>query len=202
MKELNAWLADLYPSLLDHHVAIRSSYDLARNVIERDVPGDLVECGIYAGAQVAAIARAILDTGATGRKVHAFDSFQGIPAPGPEDHEFLKHGTPAGDVAYPMHLVQQNMRNWGIPEELIVYHPGWFADTMPGCGIERIALLRLDADLYESTKTCMKYLFPLVSLSGWVIVDDYHISGCRKAIHEVVLPQPCYLQVVPRPGVM
>jgi hypothetical protein len=95
------------------------------------------------------------------------------------------------------------MRNWGIPDELLVWHPGLFQDTMAGAKLnpggwtnendnpKQIALLRLDGDLYESTRIAM-FLYPLVSKGGWVICDDYQLSGARKAVHEVVMPGPVY----------
>jgi hypothetical protein len=63
-------------------------------------------------------------------------------------------------------------------------------------GIEEIALLRLDADLYSSTQDCIQTFYPLVSHRGWIIVDDWHLAGCRKAFHETVgHPRPGYFQL-------
>ncbi len=59
-------------------------------------------------------------------------------------------------------------------------------------GVEKIAVLRLDGDLYDSTKVCLEQLEPLVSRGGWVIVDDFNLSGCRKAVLEHVVPAPVY----------
>lgn len=191
---VDALLHQIAGRALTHRESTRTSYELARNVIRRKVPGDLVECGVYAGSQVAAMALALLATQEMGRKVHLFDSFQGIDTPGPEDHEFIAHGTKKGSAACSLDAVKQHMAEWGIPDSLLVYHPGWFADTLPGCAIGPIALLRLDGDLYESTKVCMAHLFPQVSEGGWCIIDDYPLSGCRKAVHEVVIPQPMYFQ--------
>jgi predicted O-methyltransferase YrrM len=78
---------------------------------------------------------------------------------------------------------------------LLVYHPGWFSVTMSplrfqdgreAFGPQQISLLRLDGDLYESTKVCVEHLYPLVSPGGWVIVDDFALSGARKAYLESV----------------
>lgn len=190
----------LRPHCLGWKESLHATYMMARDVIERKIEGDMVECGVYAGAECAVMARAIMDASVYNRKVHLFDSFEGIPAPGPEDHEFIEAEKPKGDVACPIEGVQNNMENWGIPPELLVYHPGWFEVTMPSLfddgqsWLQRISLLRMDGDLYESTKTCMHYLYPRVSRGGWVIVDDYQLSGCRKAIHEVNVPAPMYFE--------
>lgn len=192
--EVEAWMfhVEACGDVLTYRATLAATFMLARDVIARGVPGDLVECGVYAGAQCAAMAKAIIAAGATGRKVHLFDSFAGLPAPGPEDHEVRGSGiTEAGHLSYSLGGVRENMAAWGVPDELLVYHPGWFKNTMPG-GVEKIALLRLDGDLYESTKTAMQHLYPLLSDTGWCICDDYNFSGVRKAIHEVTMPQPVY----------
>lgn len=183
---------------------IQASYDIARLAINNGIPGDFVECGVAAGSNAAAMALAILKgecmalpdgtwhfpPGVT-RRVHLFDSFTGIPKCGPEDAEFIAANHPAGLTAHSLESVKSGMRNWGIPDELLVWHPGMFADTIPApavTGISRnqIAVLRLDGDLYESTKVCIENLFPLVSKGGWVIVDDWDLSGARKAVIEHV----------------
>ncbi len=190
------WLRRVAVSMLGEYPTLTATFELAKSLIDREVPGDFVEAGVYAGAEVAVMAKAIMFTGATGRRVHLFDSFQGIPQPGPEDLEFLAAGTQAGGASCPMADVKRNMRAWGIPDELLVWHPGWFDETLPGCDLGPIALLRLDGDLYESTKPCMQHLYPKLSVGGWCIVDDYPLSGCRKALHETILPQPIYFQKV------
>ena len=200
-------------------VSAEATYDLAMLALQRGIPGDFVECGVYAGASSALMARALLDfeyrtpedcydrTPLTDalfgkqitRRVHLFDSFQGMPAADPVDEEqWREHGNKTGMAKVSLPEVQANMQRWGIPPELLLWHPGWFEETMPvfaglqwGYG-NKIAVLRLDADLYSSTKVVMKHLYPLVSPGGWVIVDDYHLSGCKKAVHEVVNPGPVY----------
>lgn len=205
--DTEAFITRLTGHKLGYRETLASTYMLAKDLIERGVPGDFCECGVYAGAEPAVMARAIMDDNGwpdrgaydlnrkqDGRRVHLFDSFEGIPQPGPEDSEMLQCGNPAGSASCPMADVQLNMRNFGIPDELLVYHPGWFADTMPG-GVTQLALLRLDGDLYESTKTALVHLYPLLVRGGWLIVDDYPLSGCRKALHEIAgYPQPGYFQ--------
>lgn len=192
----------LAPSTLGRYETLRATYDTAAALIANGVPGDFVECGVYAGGECAAMALSIKNGQwcEWNRRVHLFDSFQGMPQCGPEDSEFLASGNKPGEACCPLDHVQRNMRNWGIPGELLVYHQGWFADTMrvmmdgdpvANGGPQQIALLRLDADLYESTKICLERLYPRVVKGGALIIDDYPLSGCRKALHEVVgYPQP------------
>ncbi len=192
-------LDDVCQSALAHRETVEATYDLARVCLERRVPGDFVECGVFAGAQCAAMAKAMLDWGTiTGKRVHLFDSFQGLPPARECDEEiFAKHGARlSGEAVCSLEQVQANMRRWGIPDELLVYHKGWFCDTIPRAyaDIKAIALLRLDADLYESTRDAMA-LYPLVSRGGWVIVDDWNLTGTRKAVDEIVVPAPIYWRV-------
>ncbi len=211
---LDKWLDNVALAALSSKETLLATFDLARNVIERGIPGDFVECGVFGGAQCAAMARALMGPnwkggpihGTLTRRVHLFDSFQGIPASGEHDAEWTH--APGVSICT-LEAVKDHMTEWGIPDELLVYHPGWFERTLtcicgddetdPLCPAETcpesIALLRLDADLYESTKICVEELYPLVSPGGWIIVDDFSLSGARKAFLEVVPDTgPVYMQ--------
>ncbi len=218
---LEAWLDNVALGALSSQETVQTSYDIARLAIERGVPGDFVECGVYGGAQCAAMARAILDeatddepnmwtpgfvTGGHVKRVHLFDSFTGVPAAGPHD-EGWSH--PEGVSLCGLEACKDHMREWGIPDELLVWHPGQFDVTVPMMTgpdtgfpeehgrfitVRQIAILRLDGDLYESTKVCLEHLYPLLSPGGWVIVDDFALPGCRKAVLEAVSPAPIYFQ--------
>lgn len=168
---------------------VAATYTLARALIREGVPGDFVECGVYAGSHPAAMAHAIIDGKADVRRVHLFDSFAGIPAAGEHDKDWLKAGNPVGMSACPLDTVKMNMHLWGVPDELLIYHAGWFSETVPrdAPGIPSIALLRLDADLYESTAVCLKHLYPKLSRGAWVICDDWTLDGCREAVAPYIL---------------
>ncbi len=220
------WLYNVAQSGLGDLETFEATYDICRAVLARDVPGDFVECGVYAGAQCAVMAIALLDhfyggemgedyvsswhdrknnfvvTAAIGRRVHLFDSFAGIPAPGKHDTELKANK--GGESACSLEDVKANMKRWGIPDELLVYHPGLFKEVVPmsvagiAYGIPtvaNIAVLRLDGDLYESTAVCMRHLYPLVFRGGWVIVDDFNLHGCRLAVRETVTPAPIYFRI-------
>lgn len=199
-----------------------ATYDLARLTLERGIPGDFVECGVYAGASSALMARAIMDYDTedrwperpSARRVHLFDSFEGMPAAEPIDEEcFAVHGEKTGMAKVPLDQVKGLLKSFELPEELFVFHPGWFEDTLKpaaillGSGPANIAMLRLDGDLYKSTIVPMQQLYPLMSVGGWVIVDDFHLTGCKKAIQEtaprlfagdnVVNPGPVYWRKTP-----
>lgn len=172
-------LADIYGLALSSRETVQSSYSIAEMALRNGVRGDFVECGVFAGAQCAAMARAIMDCGAKGRRVHLFDTFTGIPAGGEHDVNWTH---PAGTSACPKWQVEQYMEYWRIPPDMLVYHEGLFRDTIPASGIGEIAVLRLDGDLYESTMDTLHGLYSRVSKGGWVIVDDFSLPGCRKAV--------------------
>ena len=181
-------------SALSNRGTVEASYQIARAAIEAEVPGDFVECGVFAGVHAAMMAFAIMDSfhlqgDLSGRsgfpRVHLFDTFTGIPAGGPEDTNWTH---PAGTSACSMPQVMQNMLGWGIPMELLAFHPGLVEDTVPPFAADafrqslRIAVLRVDVDLYEPTKVVMDYLAPLVPRGGWIISDDFGLPGARKAV--------------------
>ena len=197
------WFEQVCQSALGHRTSQEQTYDLARVTLARGIPGDFVECGVFAGSSCAIMARAILDhnfecqareqKGKTNARVHLFDSFEGIPKPGPHDDPAqVREGEAKCSIAQ----VRANMQKWGIPDEMLVYWQGNFSKTAPDFTTwaksqnVHIAFLRLDGDLYESTRVCMEHLYPLVSKGGYVICDDYDLHGCRYALHETVMPAP------------
>lgn len=168
-----------------------ATYDLCRNVIERKIPGDFVECGVFGGAQCAAMAKALMDTyrvALNAPRVHLFDSFAGIPAGGEHDAGWTH---PPGTSACSLRDVAINLAQWGVNPDFLIYHHGLFSETIPKYCFDRvtdfsapwqISVLRIDCDLYESTKTCLEFLYPRVSPGGWVICDDFALPGARKAV--------------------
>ena len=155
-------------------------------VLRDGVPGDLMETGVWRGG-VIVLMRAVLKVhGVTNRMVWAADSFQGLPPPD------LKHYPADGDV--PWHLypdarvsvqrVQENLRRYDLLDDQVRILPGWFKDTLPTAPIKSLAVLRLDGDMYESTMESLVNLYSKLSVGGFLIVDDYELPACRKAIHD------------------
>lgn len=182
---------------------LKHSYLCAQEVERSGISGCFVECGTASGVQVAMMDRALQDMGRT-RQFHVFDSFQGIPMSGPMDDE--QPGYPEGpthDINAPISerlvssgiasvsrdQVEANLKAWVVKSKVFL-HEGWFQDVLPqwitshSMFVPGIALLRLDGDLYESTKVCLEYLYPHVVPGGLVIIDDYGYAGCKAAVHE------------------
>jgi len=77
--------------------------------------------------------------------------------------------------------VRSNFEKYGLLDEQVRFLQGWFRDTLPQAPIEKLAVIRLDGDMYESTMDALTALYPKLSDGGYLIVDDYGLAGCRKA---------------------
>jgi len=157
-------------------------------ILEDGVPGDLIETGVWRGGATIFIRGALKAYGDTTRRVWAADSFQGLPKPQPgvwrddERGRLWKFGT---TLAVPLAQVRANFERYGLLDDQVRFLPGWFRDTLPSAPIERLALMRLDGDMYESTMDALRALYPKLSQGGYCIIDDYYAqSGQRQAVNE------------------
>jgi O-methyltransferase len=161
--------------------------EAVRTLLAEQVPGDLIEAGTWRGG-AAIMMRAVLRAyGDRSRRVWVADSFAGLPKPDG------RHAADAGRshwrgnavLAVPLAEVQQNFARYGLLDEQVRFLPGWFKDTLPQAPIERLALLRLDGDLYASTMDTLESLYPRLSPGGFVLVDDYGaLRECRQAVED------------------
>ena len=155
------------------------------NIILLDIEGDFIETGVWNGG-VTIFMRAILkEHSVTDRKVWVADSFQGCPIPNPDvyphdkDFNLFKRK----DYAITIEQVKSNFVRYDLLDDQVQFLAGWFKDTLPTAPIEKIALLRLDGDLYESTMDGLIFLYPKVSSGGYIIVDDYNCYvPCKQAV--------------------
>ena len=174
----------------------RSLWDLCHQILHQNIPGALVECGVWRGGSAAIMGLAAQNHSPT-RPLHLFDSFEGLPEPGPEDGASAVEysGGRGGGRLVPisrceagLELVQTFLfQQAGLKPADVVFHAGWFSDTVPAAAkqIGPIAVLRLDGDWYASTQVCLEHLYPLLSSGGVVILDDYLCwEGCQKATDE------------------
>jgi O-methyltransferase len=156
-----------------------------RTVLKDGVPGDFIETGIWRGGSVI-LMRAILKAhDVTDRTVFGADSFEGLPKPNascyPADRGD-RHWT-HNELAVSLQQVRANLDRYGLLDDQVQFLKGWFKDTLPQAPIERIAVARLDGDMYESTMTAIDALYPKLQPGGFLIVDDYGaVKGCKQAI--------------------
>lgn len=157
----------------------RALYRLARDVERRGIPGALVDCGVWNGGSTL-----LLASGAPSREVWAFDSFEGMPEPGPIDGE--GPWSFVGDCRGSEQKVREGFRRYSNPQRLHLAR-GWFEDTLPRHleKIGPIAVLHVDADWYAAITLVLETLYPSVSPGGHVAVDDYkNWPGTRRAVDE------------------
>lgn len=155
-------------------------------VIRNQVPGDLVETGVWRGGTSIFMRALLVALGDAQRKVWLADSFQGLPAPNPAEYpedEGLVIDNPL--LAVSVDTVKANFARYGLLDDRVEFIVGWFKDTLGQAPIDRIAVLRLDGDLYESTMDSLSALYPKLSIGGYLIIDDYGaIPACRRAVED------------------
>ena len=173
--------------------------DAVNYIVTNKIHGAFVECGVWKGGSIMAMALTLKNLGDESRDLYLYDTFSGMSAPTDVDvsiHEqkaydiFSEKKTSEGSSNWlfsSLDEVKENMFSIGYPKRKIHFIKGKVEDTIPANIPDEIALLRLDTDWYESTKHEMTHLFPLLNQNGVLIVDDYgHWEGSRKAIDEYI----------------
>ena len=157
------------------------------DVLTHNVPGDLVETGVWRGGS-AMLMRAVLQRhGIRDRKVWCCDSFEGMPVPGEADKKVASNAdfSDRDYLCVSLDQVKENFHRFELLDDQVEFIKGWFCDTLPDAPIEVIAVLRLDGDLYASTMDSLHNLYPKVAPGGYVIVDDYNSwAGCHQAVDD------------------
>jgi O-methyltransferase len=159
----------------------------------RGIPGAIVECGVWRGGSMAAVARTLIQRQDVSRDLYLFDTFAGMTDPTANDVDYSGKSASevlSEDAAFkcanaPLGEVKKVLHDTGYPSERIHFIPGKVEDTIPASAPSSIALLRLDTDWYESTKHELIHLFPQLSPAGVLIIDDYgHWQDSRQACDE------------------
>jgi hypothetical protein len=173
-----------------------------RHIARSGITGSIVECGVWRGGSMMAVARTLLIERDTSRHLYLFDTFEGMTEPTAKDK--TRHGvlaqtklaeTEKGTGAWcyaGLDEVRTNMITTGYPSDKVSFVKGRVEDTIPSSAPSGpIALLRLDTDWYESTKHELTHLFPRLQPGGILILDDYgHWQGARQAADEFLAIQP------------
>lgn len=177
-----------WPAAAETMIGMQRLTSLQRCVetlLAEDIPGDLIECGVWRGGACILMRAVLAAYGDEKRCVWLADSFAGVPSP---DENYVADKALRLDLAADVLAVSQsdvkdNFKRYGLLDDRVRFIPGWFKDTLPGAPINNIALLRLDGDLYESTIQALDALYPRLSIGAFCIIDDYHaIDACRQAV--------------------
>jgi hypothetical protein len=168
-----------------------------RYITRHQIPGDIVECGVWRGGSMQAAARTLMAAGDTSRDLHLFDTYEGMPPPTERDTrkrdertaaELLAAESPEDSKVWAVATlddVQDGMAKVGYPAERVHFVKGKVEDTIPEHAPEQISILRLDTDWYESTKHELEHLYPRLSSGGVLLLDDYgYWEGAREAVDE------------------
>ena len=151
-------------------------------VLRAGIPGDFMETGVWRGGAVMMMRAVLKAYGITYRRVIAADSFAGLPPPsegvapdaGAEFHTWA-------DFAVSLADVKANFARYDLLDEQVVFLEGLFKDTLPTAPVSELAVLRLDGDMYESTRDGIVNLYPKLSRGGTLIADDYHLFAAHRA---------------------
>jgi len=153
------------------------------NVLQENIPGDLMETGAWRGGATIFMRALLKAHFVTDRKVWVADSFEGLPAPTGANDDWDLSGNEYFKVS--LAQVRANFSKFGLLDGQVEFLPGWFSDTLPNAPIGKLAIRRLDGDMYESTMDALNNLYDKVSRGGYIIVDDYlSWSSCRRAVTE------------------
>jgi O-methyltransferase len=199
--------ADMEPAFLPIYAASRpftmgtterlyALFKAVEHVEARGVEGAIVECGVWRGGSAMCCALALRALASTERALYLYDTFTGMAEPGPRDTDF--RGRSAHDIW--RRSTQGSVTDWclasedearanvlstGYPAERMTIVAGRVEETIPAVAPDKIAVLRLDTDWYDSTRHELVHLFPRLSAGGVLIVDDYgYWRGAREATDE------------------
>lgn len=166
-----------------------------RYIIEADIPGDIIECGVWRGGSAMVMAHTLLSLGAE-REIYLYDTYEGMTEPTKADVSMdgssafktwrsKQRGEGSAWCDAGVDEVRRNMAVTGYPMDRVTLVKGKVEDTLPRANHDRIALLRLDTDWYESTALELKLLYPDLVSGGVLIIDDYgHWRGSQQAVDE------------------
>lgn len=189
------------PFTMTSPARLQAVVDAVRYCESRGVPGAFAECGVWRGGTVLAMVLTLQQLGAE-RDLYLYDTFEGMTEPTEHDTSTfdgaaLDQWTEAtgagrrpwpevfGPDAFGEQAVRDTLLETGYPAERLHVVRGPVEQTIPGHAPERLALLRLDTDWYESTRHELVHLYPRLERGGVLIVDDYgHWEGARKAVDE------------------
>jgi O-methyltransferase len=169
-----------------------------RYLVKNKISGDIVECGVWKGGSMMTVAKALLALDSTERELYLYDTFAGMTAPSSKDSSRFERTTTQesfdsmqegdGTCKWCFSSLEETRRNVGsvgYPEAKIHFIKGPVEETIPKNAPDKIALLRLDTDFYESSKHEMEHLFPRLVSAGVLLLDDYgHWEGQRLAVDE------------------
>ena len=157
------------------------------DILKNNIDGDFIETGVWRGGG-SIFMKAILSVFNINNKiVWVADSFEGLPKPNKE-----KYIEDINDTLYKykelkvsLQEVKDNFKKYDLLDNNVKFLKGWFSETLPKAPMQKLSLLRLDGDMYESTWDALVNLYPKLSIGGFIIIDDWNaVKGCKKAVED------------------
>ncbi|TCP61756.1 O-methyltransferase [Baia soyae] len=164
---------------------INNLHQCMTSVINENIEGDFIETGAWRGGSCLLMRGFLKSHGITDRKVWVADSFEGLPAPDPQypvDAGLTLHEVDFLRVS--VEEVIDNFKKYDLLDDQVIFLKGWFKETLPVAPIEKIAIARLDGVMYSSTTEAFMNLYHKVSVGGYVIINDYSVPMCHRAVHD------------------
>ena len=190
-------IASVLPFTMTSVERISALIDAVNYVVDQGINGDIVECGVWRGGSMMAVAQTLASRQCASRALWLYDTFEGMSPPEERDVDHVGHSaaklladqSPEDPTSVwcqcSLEEVKKNLAKVDYPQEQIHFLKGPVEKTIPDLVPEKIALLRLDTDWYQSTKHELIHLFPRLADGGVLIIDDYgHWQGCRQAVDE------------------
>lgn len=191
-----------------------SLYKSIEYIVNNKIPGDIVECGVWKGGSMMLCALTLIKMNEKKRKLYLYDTYEGMTEPTENDvrnldkklaSEIMKKFDKKKSKYYyaPLPEVKENLYSTGYPKNNLIFIKGKVEDTIPNTIPERISVLRLDTDWYESTYHELNYLFPRLEEKGILIIDDYGFwTGSKKATDNYIKENnlKCYLNRIDATG--
>ncbi|WP_002149803.1 TylF/MycF family methyltransferase [Bacillus cereus] len=159
-------------------------HEALETVVRENIEGDFIETGVWRGGSCIFMNGFLQANNITDRNVWVADSFEGLPTPNIEQYprDFGDYLHSFDYLRVSLEQVQENFRKYDLLNDQVKFLKGWFKDTLPSAPIEKIAIARLDGDMYESTMDGLVNLYDKVSKGGYIIIDDYGLPPCAEAV--------------------
>jgi len=188
--EADDYLRTLKKQLQDEGLTMLGSRKLdtlrycAEDCLHRGVAGDFIETGVWKGGATILLAGVLQAWKNSEKKVLVADSFAGLPPPDDNKYPLDRGDThhTRTDLAIGLDEVKGNFSRFGLLSDQVVFVKGFFEESLREAPIDDLALLRLDGDMYGSTMTVLEQLYHKLSVGGYLILDDWLLSGARQAL--------------------
>ncbi len=189
-EKKNEYLDTLKRTIMDERISMLGEHKLdtlrycTEACLENNVEGDIIETGVWRGGATIYLTGILQANGNRDKTVYVADSFEGLPPPDEEKYPHDKGLTHhlRKDLAIPLEEVRDNFARFDLLSDRVVFVKGFFEDSLQDVKSERFSILRLDGDMYGSTMTVLKQLYHKLEIGGYLILDDWLISGARDAL--------------------